>query len=146
MRYSDLQSLLDLGTASKEVADPTAGWELCVLQSQEIQQGLGITALKPSLSSVLTQLLFWPPSLWLCSWQYFCHSHLWFALLLLSFTKKGSPKLCWSKFSTLRFSCPHFLGFLSLFFFSPLYSGHAFVYVWVCSFPMHCFTCSGDQK
>lgn len=35
---------------------------------------------------------------------------------------------------------------VSLFFFSPLNSGHAFVYVWVCSFPKHCFTCSGDQK
>lgn len=51
MRDSDLQSLLDLGTASKEVIDPTA-----VVQ-QEIQQGLGITALKLSLSSVLIQLL-----------------------------------------------------------------------------------------
>lgn len=40
-----------------------------------------------------------------------------------------------------------FLGFLCLsFFFFPLNSGHAFVYVWVCSFPKHCFTCSGDQK
>lgn len=40
-----------------------------------------------------------------------------------------------------------FPGFsVSLFFFFPLNSGHAFVYVWVCSFPKHCFTCSGDQK
>lgn len=57
--------------------------------------------------------------------------------------KKGYPNLCFdaskayfkSNFYTLRFPCPPFLLF-------SLNSGYAFVYVWVCSLAMSCFTYS----
>lgn len=48
-------------------------------------------------------------------------------------------------------SLPHLgshltLSWVSVSFLFSLNSGHAFVYVWVCSFPMHRFTCSGIRN